>query len=46
MDACRQALEQFVEARRNFYDARNRLLSEITCEEIQSYLKEIDIGES
>ena len=42
LNACKQASDQLMNARRDFDAARNRLLSEIACGEIQSYLKDLD----
>lgn len=44
LDVCRRALEQHICARRNFDEARNRLRSEITCNEIYSYFRDLDVG--
>lgn len=44
LDVCRQALDQLVCAHRDFDDARTRLRTEITCNEIQSYFKDLDVG--
>lgn len=44
LDVSRQTLDQVVRARRDFDAVRSRLLSEITCNEIQSYFKDLDVG--
>jgi len=42
LDAYKQASDQLMNARMDFDAARNRLLNEVTCGEIQSYFKDLD----
>jgi len=46
LDACRQALEQLVWARKDFEKRMNSLIGEVTCEEIRDFFEDIDMSEA